>query len=876
MRAGGPGRPDAALVALVALLCAAVTGCAVLAAGWLRTSADDLAARTFAEADHAATQVQVSWVGVEDADRVPPDGADLVDAALPPALRGAYHRPRHVVTTLEMVPKVLPARPGEPGYLAVAGFPDADALVRVVEGRMPRPGSPTRRLPAPVAREYDGPSRAPVVEVVLEESAAEVLDMPVGTWVSLSSVRLRLDGDRAAVLRVVGTYRPRGQYPTALDDVTTARRPAVSVLPEYNLVRATALAADEETVLGAGWEGPPDVRWTFDLARTPTADEAGTLVEEARRVELQTWPNPVGASDARAVTGVGDLAAQVTDQRRASDGLVVLVLTALAAAALTVLAAAAVVLAGRRADVTTVVRARGASTRWLLAHRGREALLLVLPGLLVAGAVVAARWWAPGSGRGTVTDLAVGLAAALVCAVLVTAVQAAPRSSGVLAGVLADAVQLALVALAAGAVVLLLGRERLDPGDPVLLAAAPLCGAAVAVLASRGLRLLLSALRRTTRRTRSVTPVVALGEAHEVAARVVLPAAGVVLALSAGVLAVSVDDTLRAGAERAGWEQVGADTAVRAGAVRDDAVERLAAVPGVRALAPVFTSDRVSVRSRTGTVGVQLVGVDAATLRRVGDAATRELTLPAPAGDVLQAVTSPDLQLDADSELLYAQSRVPLEAVDTAERIPGVTGDGAFLLVDLASLRTAVDRNLDLYSTVLVEGEPDLGALTAQVRTIDPQAVVLSRERVVADQLAAAPVTRTRTLLVAAGAATLLLAGFGVLLAAGLGGPTRRRTASVLAALGADRGTARRVAVLALLPVVLTACVAALAAGLLLGVVAGHGFDPGALTGTDAAVAVRPAAGSVPLLAAVVAALVGLAALAARVSGGGPRSARRR
>ena len=295
----------------------------------------------------------------------------------------------------------------------------------------------------------------------------------------------------------------------------------------------------------------------------------------------------------------------------------------------------------------------------------------------------------------------------------------------------------------------------------------------------------------------------------------------------------------------------------------------------------MFTSDRVSVQSRTGTVGVQLVGVDAATLRRVADERTRDLRLPRPDAEVLQAVASPDLDLDADSELLYAQSRVPVEVVDTADRIPGITGDGGFLLVDLASLRDAVDRNFDLYSTVLVEGEPDLAALTAEARAIDPQAEVLSRERVVADQLDAPPVTRTRVLLVAAGAATLLLAGFGVLLVAGLGGPTRRRTAEVLAAVGVDRGPARRIGVLALVPVVLTACLAALAAGLVLGAVAGHGFDPGALTGTDQALAVRPSARSVLLLLGVVAALVGLAALAARpgrgvLSGGGPRPARRR
>ena len=245
-------RAHRGLVLLLALLCGALTVATALTASWVRASADDLSAAAFREALHPATQVQVTYTSVR-ADDVPEGAADEVAAAVAPALRTVLTPPRHAVTTIQMVPKVLPARPAEPAYLAVAGVADAADLVEVVEGRLPEPGDPVTALPPEVAAEYDGPARAAVVEVVLQEDAAVELDMPVGSWVTLSGTSYFPRGRGPAVLHVVGTVRAADPYPSPVDDVDALRAAFVSDTPELNLVRATALAADEETVLGATW-----------------------------------------------------------------------------------------------------------------------------------------------------------------------------------------------------------------------------------------------------------------------------------------------------------------------------------------------------------------------------------------------------------------------------------------------------------------------------------------------------------------------------------------------------------------------------------------------------------------------------------------------
>ena len=863
-------RTDRGLVLLLVLLCGSLTVAAALTSGWLRTSADDMAAASFRDALHPATQLQVSYTAVRGTDEVPADAAPAVEDAVAPALREVLAPPRHAVVTIEMVPTVLPARPGQPSYLGIAGLPGAEGLVEMVEGRWPEPGDPVTPLPDEVAAEYDGPAAVPVVEVVLQEDAARELDLPVGSWVTLSGASYYgSDREAPAVLHVVGTFRAAQAYPSPLDDVDALRTPSVSILPELNLVRATALAADEETVLGATWEQDTDLRFTFDLAGSPTAEQAGVLVEEGRKAGLQAWPPVVESGTATAASGIGRIAETVVAQRTTSDGLVVLVVTALGAGALVVLLAAAGVLAGRRAPVTSVVRARGAGARWFLAQRGGEALLLVAPGLLAALGLAA--WLTPGGLAPR--DLLAAAGAAAVCAVLVTAAQTVrPPGGEQLQLVLRDSVQLGLVLLAGGAVALVLVTEDPAPDDPVMLLTAPLLGAASAVVLMRLLQTLLGGARVLTRRTRAVTGVVSLSQSLAVAGRVVLPATALVLSASAGVLAVTVTDSLHRGAQQTGWEQAGADATVTATGLDDGTVARIAALPGVEEVAEVFSAESVSLDTRGGVEGVTVLGVDPEVLARVGEQRLGGLALPDPVDGELAAVASPDLDLaDERAVLRYAQAAVPVHVVDRIDRVPGVTEGESYLLVDHADLVTAVERPLDLYSHVLVGGDVDAAAVREVSRERDPASQVTTREAVATTRLEGEVVARTLAMTRVGAVVALVLAGFAVLLATGLGGPVRRRNAAVLVDLGADPRHVRWLGVLGLLPVVAATCLAAAACGVLLSVVAGSGFDLAGLTGTLGDLPVRPSAGSVLLVAAALLALVLLAAAAAWSSSTGLR-----
>lgn len=855
-----PSVADRGLVLLITALCACLTVAAAGVSVWLRTSADDMAAAAFRGANPLATQLRVTYAETPDLG-VPPTAADGLARSVAPRLREHLAPPRHVVGTPEFVPKALPARSGEPAYLAVAGLPDLRDQVELVDGRWPSAGSAERELRPEVAAAYDGPGTVPVMEVVLEVSAAEELDLPIGTFVELTGISYTGLSNLNPVLRVSGTYRAARPFPSALDDLDTARKAAISVQPEFNLVRATALAADDATVLGAGWLDRPGVLWTFDLAGAPGADDLAGIVEEARRAELQAWPQVVESPDVGASTGIGDVAAAARSERVVSDGVVALVLSALAAAALAILLAAAHVLATRRAEVTEVVQARGASARWMVAFRGGEAALLAAPGLLLALGVTMLL------GGPRLRDVGVAVGAALACALLVTAAQTFTRLPGgeQVRAVARDSLQLVLVSLAVGATLLVVLGDARRPDDPVVLLLPPLLGVAAAVLLVRGLRRGLGSLRRLARRTTSASPVVSLSQAADIAGRVVVAVAALLLAASAGILALAVGDTLRSGAEQTGWEQAGADVSVTTGGLRDDTVDRLAALPGVDEVAAVFAADSISLDTRTGVEGVRLLGTDLRALSRVGDERLRALELPSTEDGAITAVASPDLSLDDEEALLrYAQDRVPVRVVQRLDRLPGLTDGESFLLVDLASLEAATDRRLDLYDVVLLGGDPDPERVAATARSVDPQAVVRTRAGVAREQLRDPAVDRTRALLPLTAGAAAVLAAFAVALVVGLGRPAGRRTAYVMTALGLHVGQRRRVLLLALLPVLVTICLAAVACGVLLTIVAGAGFDVALLTDTRAPLDVHLRGWSTLGVTGFLVLLVAAAALAGR------------
>ena len=233
----------------------------------------------------------------------------------------------------------------------------------------------------------------------------------------------------------------------------------------------------------------------------------------------------------------------------------------------------------------------------------------------------------------------------------------------------------------------------------------------------------------------------------------------------------------------------------------------------------------------------------------------------------MAAAASPDLALDREqASLRYAQEAIPVEVVDRLPVIPGVTTGGSFLLVDLATLTEVVGQRLDSYSTVLIQGAPDRDQVEEVARSVDPQALVTSRAAVTqrGKDLESPAVGRTRTMLTVIVVGATTLATFAVLLTVGLGGPARRRTSVVLTGVGADPADTRRINTLAMVPIVAGGLAAAVACGLLLTLVVGHGFDLTGLTATQATLPVRPSALTATITGALLGGLLLLTGLAAR------------
>lgn len=861
-----PTVADRGVVALVALLSALLVVGTAVASGWLRTTADEMAAEAFREAPYPARQVHVVYAEVRDSD-IPAGGAEALADALVPDLAALLRPPRHSVSTTEAVMEPLPKEPiYSPSYLSIAAVPDARDHLRIVEGRYPRPGTTDVLLSRRLTEGYDGPRRVPVLEVALERSAARAMDLRVGDHLDLVPRRYTPDApDRLVMPRISGLFEATTPYPSPLDDVGNLRRPAISEMPELTVVRAAALVADEATLLQAPLASPPEVRWIFDPSRLPDARQAAAVVDDARLLAVQPWPQVHDSTASTAMTGLGDLGSTFVERRQTSDTLAALVLATLAAAGLALLLAAAAVLESRRREVVDVLRARGAGTGRLAWLRGGEAVLLVVPGLAVAAALLAL-------GRVDLPDVGLGLAAAAACVVLLTAAQVTPwrRVPERLRVPARDALQVVTVLLAAGLGVALLSRDRVGATDPLLLALPALVGAAGAVLVVRGVRVATALVRRLSARGRRLTPLVGTSQAAATAEHVTLPVAALVLGLGSALLSTAVGDTLHRGADLAGWSELGADVRVAEARLGSADLDRLREVPGVEALAPVYSVEAL-LHTTTGRRPLRVLGVEPASLAKVTGRGPESgaVRVPRESGEEVPVLVSADLELDEETTMLeYAQADVPVRVAGRPARVPGLTDGESFVLVDIAAFRSAVGRSLLRAQTVLVAGTPDVEEVRDVVHEAWPTALVGSRAAAAEEMLGEPVASRTLAVARVSVVGSAVVAVLAAFLAVALGGPLRRRTRAVLHALGTEPRQARWVSAVEVLPAVLAAAAAAVAGSLLLMAVLGRGASLDAMTGVQGGTSLLPD-GSSWLQAAVllVAGLV-LLVLAARVEPG--------
>jgi putative ABC transport system permease protein len=795
-RAAAHAGPLVLVAVLVAL--ATVVGSAVPRA--VARVADDAVASAVERAGAAADVVISSATGYEDtATATNPEAAsDAVTAAtqLDAGLRarvGDVVAAPVVVTA--SVPLALAAPEGASGGASEAG----SATVA---------GSTTLRLAwthgAGTVRWTGGTAPGPdddAVQVGLSEAVATALGAAPGTLLSATDA----DG-RTVALVVSGVFRadePGDPRWTDLGDLLEARTARVGPATS---TAAAALLSDASLPGALAALDPRTVVRSVRFAPLPA--QVGTA--QARRVlaelpAVQASPVVLGSAAARASvhTGLdGTLGAALAEVDHARDEAAGLVVGAAAVTAL-LLALTAGLLARRRTADLAARRTRGATLPALTVEHALEAAVVAATG---AGAgLLVAHLLAPGP---VVLGQAVPVAALAVVA-LPAAARHAVRSA-------ADppprrehggnpargqdgrrvAVELALVALAAGAVVAARGRQP-GAGPDLLAAAAPAAAAAVgAVVLARLVPLGLGRLGPLVRRSRRAVPVLALARARSDGPG---PLPLLALATAAALVVVAASGAQQVGRdqEAAATASVGADVLVHGDpdAALARAAEAWSRAPGVTATLPARVADDVPAVTDAGRTRVRLLAADPAALRRLTAATSPAATAPSTDGDTLPPGTV-ELTWAGESRTVHPLRDVPAPGWSA---VSAEGDDRPLVVVDVAELGGA-DAAPD---TVWLAGSGAAGAVRA-----DPPAdrtVVVERAAVLED-LRSEVLPRAVVLAALATAALLLgLVGLAVLVQAARGGPARRRALDTLRTVGLTDREAAAVAAGEILPGVLAA-----------------------------------------------------------------------
>ncbi|MGW2933154.1 FtsX-like permease family protein [Streptomyces sp. NPDC001156] len=590
-----------------ALLCVVLTTCvlaslaafsgAVGDAGLQRALQDQAAARTLVEANADVTPTNRAALDTA-VRRTVPAAFDSMPVRVAASIQSAsYGLPRAVGTSPDADPDLTLLATLDPSRVTLTGGT--------------RPGPPEAGRPVPVA---------------LPEQAARALGLHTGDRITLSD---RRDG-RPLHVRVTGLYRPvdRTDLYWRLDPLSGRGVRTLSfttygpMLADPGAFTSGAVAPDHMS-----WQARAD----FSAMTTARMDRL--------RHSMQQTLHDLNRSTNGSVRAHSELPDLLTDLRRtllvSRSTVLISTLQVVLLAAFALLLVAGL-LAGERAGEIAQLRARGASRARVAGLAAVEALLLALPGVVVApllagpllrllaghGPLARAQVRLDGSPAGTWTVAAV---TALVCALAV--VGPALRRSGTyvderntgrrrdkLPGIVKAGADVALVVVAVLAYWQLSRRASgsgvltVDTGgalgvDPVLVAAPALCLCAGAVLALRLLPLAARLGERRAAGTRGLATALTGWQLSRRPGRGAGPVLLVVLAVAMGVFATG---------EYASWarsQRDQADFAVGADLrVADSSTPSFAqggvydGVPGVVAAAPAVRTQVSLPQDRDATV----------------------------------------------------------------------------------------------------------------------------------------------------------------------------------------------------------------------------------------------------------------------------------
>ncbi|MDQ7905472.1 ABC transporter permease [Phytohabitans sp. ZYX-F-186] len=709
------------------------------------------------------------------------------------------------------------------------------------------------------------------VEVAVSTATAEQLGASVGTILKIDPATGVGAGAGLPRVAIVGVFEPLDRADRAWDTLRLALVPFPG-LPGIPEVPPAVMPVTDGPGLDAAARslGPVSLSWRYRLDETRL--DGGSLQSVINALsEVKRTPPAPGLSTSTSLDGT---LVRFDGQLRAVSALLAVVQAGLVATLLGLIGLAAALAVERRREEFALVRARG-GTIAAIGGRALAESLVVLP--LAAAAGWFAGSWVPGRpaatgglvvGAGVVATLAIPvLAAASQRRLSFTARrQDLVRHRPSVRRLTAELFFLLIAGLGA----YLLRRRGLSPDgsvDPYLASVPVLLAVGAAIVALRIFPWPLGQLGRLAARARGAVAFLGLARAGRGAPVTIGPLAVLVVAIATGIFSGVVMSSIGEARDRAADLEIPADARVSGYAFAPAVTDRLAAVPGVTAVAPLTVDPATSYTTAGGiTSTVQVAVVDAAALARVVAASGTGVPLPAALVDAragrgpVPALVSPDVAAEAGGRGVATVRGYGYDftVAAVADTFPGVdTASGRFVVLPRQALPDPTVIAPDGFFVAGAASPEALRAVAAEGAAADVTVTTWAAHRRDLDQTGANEVLSFTftTGTVGATALALLAVGFTVL----AGARIRGQVLSRLRTLGLSGRQGRGLLVYELVPLVTIAVLAGGLVGVLLPRVIGPALG---LSSFTSGAAVRTALD--PLLVGAVLVLVA-AALAVAV-----------
>lgn len=831
-----------------------------------------------------------------DSDSVPPNGPDSrlglptgvaevwgkqeaslrgIRSTFSPLLKRTFGDPQYTVQFGAMWAAKPGAGPSSPVHRVLPTFdPRMPERVRFVEGAAP--ATDATLLP-----------REAALEIALSKQTSAEMNWPLGEerWVDLGGPgrqQLRLAGIYEAVdssdpywqhtlaalassITEDGINAPQYTSVAFIDPASWAAFGAIPIPPQshiwYPLQLDALRSPDTASLLVA----------LREVAANPVAIDSGMQYNRFQPTPPGE-PEPPPTIPSIGIAELNSAAVQPLERAERANTALLTVLALTAAGPLgvmtAVLALGTGVVANRRKRSMTLAAARGASRAQLGFILGLEGAIIGVPAAVIGAAVGA--WLVPNAEASPVGIVcAVILGATPLCVLLLRGsrfeAEIGPSNGrGARARPqLRWTVELAVIGLAAAGVATVLTRGHDSSSaavDPLLAATPLLLSLAVCVVVLRVYPLPLAALSRLAARRRGLVAALGSRRALREPSTGFAPVLALVVGISITVFSSVMLTTVQNGVQQAAAERVGADMRLTAPPMTADHIELLRQIPGIEAIAPVYSSRSVLISAGGSHTSAVLLVVDSAELNAVQYRGPDAAPLPTELSDPVSsqpespipAVISRSAASFLDNAVDFQIGSSSAERLATLPELSPFTSTARWLMID--KVNAASHTQSLTPRLVLIDVAPDAEATVVAEHLVellgDDIEVAVPSE--VADEIQRNPsIAGLQAALAIAIALSALLSAAAVVITLALGATARERLLGMLRVLGLTRIQASSLVLWEIGPIAVVSIVVGSVLGLCLPLVVLAGVDLTPFTGGS----MQPTASVDPLL---IAASIGL------------------